>query len=185
MDNANVNTMARILMLKGKDFNYDELTEEQKNEIRDKISHYFKVKKGTYVTTLDSENVIPINVVGFKKTDLLSVYINGLRLIEDVEYHLDRNNQTITLFKHITTAGTPVHFVALDSVALDYDGISRWMNEHPEATTTVQDGSISLNKLGGDVKDVLNKINLIVLDETLTVSKNVSLSIENETITLK
>lgn len=181
----NKKMMARILMLKGKDFNYDELTEDQKNEIRDTISHYFKVKKGTYVTTLSSESVIPINVVGFKKTDLLSVYINGLKLIEDVEYYLDRNNQTITLFTPITTYGTPVHFVALDSVALDRDGINEWMNEHPEATTTVQDGSISLDKLGNDVKEVLNKINLIVLDETLTVSKNVSLSIDGETISIK
>lgn len=38
------------------------------------------------------------------------------------------------------------------------EDVSNWLDEHPEATTTVQDGSIAENKLHKDVYDKLNRI---------------------------
>ena len=42
------------------------------------------------------------------------------------------------------------------------DAVSDWLDEHPEATTTVQDGSITEAKLSSDIQEALS--NLVYID---------------------
>ena len=63
----------------------------------------------TYTSTTDGETVISIDIPEYvKDTDWLNVYINGLRLVPNVEYTID-DNETITLTTGID-AGTEVSF---------------------------------------------------------------------------
>lgn len=63
----------------------------------------------TYTSTTDGETVISIDIPEYvKDTDWLNVYINGLRLVPEVEYTID-DNETITLTTGID-AGTEVSF---------------------------------------------------------------------------
>lgn len=80
--------------------------------------------------------------------------------------------------------------------------INNWLDEHPEATTTVQDGSLDLNKfkknaipfitlsqlgatIGGDVSDILlDAINnytnrIIVIDNVYRCYKDITVSVSN------
>ena len=36
--------------------------------------------------------------------------------------------------------------------------VSAWLEDHPEATTTVQDGSITYSKLHSDLQDVIDEV---------------------------
>ena len=46
-----------------------------------------------------------------------------------------------------------------DLSALDVDSaVSKWLDQHPEATTTVEDGSISINKIEKTLSDTLKRI---------------------------
>lgn len=63
----------------------------------------------TYTALIDDETSIEIGIPEYvKDTDWLNVYINGLRLVPDVEYTID-DNETITLTTGID-AGTEVSF---------------------------------------------------------------------------
>lgn len=48
--------------------------------------------------------------------------------------------------------------------------VTAWLNAHPEATTTVQDGSINYPKLASDLKTVLVKKNLLPVNGNGTVA---------------
>jgi hypothetical protein len=69
----------------------------------------------TYTTVSADETVIPINISQFnKELDILQIYINGLRLIPNVEYTLNSNSQ-ITLILPVD-AGTPISFEVFKSI---------------------------------------------------------------------
>lgn len=68
-----------------------------------------------YLTATQDETVIPIQITQFNKNlDIMQVFINGLRLLPEVEYTVDSNTQ-ITLAKGVDP-NTPVSFVVYKSV---------------------------------------------------------------------
>ena len=107
---------------KGDPFTYSDFTTEQLENLHENITNYYKEYKKTYMSAANNTTVIPIDINQYRNgTDLLSVYINGLRLIEGIDYV--SNSTNITLTKAIDK-NTPVHFVVLRSVAAttaDYD----------------------------------------------------------------
>ena len=107
---------------KGDPFTYKDFTAEQLEDLHEGITNYYKEYKSTYITTADNTTVIPINVTQYRNgIDLLSVHINGLQLIEGIDYTSETRNITLT---KAVTKNTPVHFVILRSVAAateDYD----------------------------------------------------------------
>ena len=71
----------------------------------------------TYTTTAPSETVIPINITQYNYTlDVLNVYVNGLRLIPDVDYTENASANTITLANALDVVGTEVAFEILKSI---------------------------------------------------------------------
>lgn len=74
-------------------------------------SVYYKKDESTYTTTLSSETTIPVGITGFRSTDILMVDVEGLNLVEDVDYTISGTN--IVLTSPITHIGTTVHFIAM------------------------------------------------------------------------
>jgi hypothetical protein len=73
-------------------------------------------KHSVYTTTAANEITIPIGISDYNPTsDALSVYVNGLRLIPDVDY--TEGVTTITLANAISEAGTVVFFETLVDAA--------------------------------------------------------------------
>lgn len=97
----------------------DEIIDYLKNlkieETTGDTTNYYKEYKNTYIATGNNVTVVPIGITDYRsEVDLLFVQINGLHLVEGTEYIKDGNN--IILAKGIDI-NTPVHFVALRSVA--------------------------------------------------------------------
>lgn len=68
-----------------------------------------------YTTTTQDEKVIPIQITQFNwSLDILQVFVNGLRLLPDIEYTVN-GNELITLAKPVDK-NTPVAFVVYKSV---------------------------------------------------------------------
>jgi hypothetical protein len=73
-------------------------------------------KHSVYRTTAANEITIPIGISDYNPTtDALSVYVNGLRLIPDVDY--TAGDTTITLTNALSLTGTTVFFEALVNAA--------------------------------------------------------------------
>lgn len=70
-----------------------------------------------YVTSIQDETIIPINIVQFNdELDILQVHINGLMLVEDVDYTIESIPASqITLTKPVDK-GTPIAFTVYKSV---------------------------------------------------------------------
>ena len=72
--------------------------------------------RNVYTTTAENELTIPIGISDYNpETDVLSVYINGLRLVPDIDY--TENDTSITLTNAISQIGTTVFFEALVDAA--------------------------------------------------------------------
>lgn len=73
-------------------------------------------KHSVYTTTAANEITIPIGISDYNPvTDALSVYVNGLRLIPDVDYTSD--DTSITFTTALSLAGTKVFIEALVNAA--------------------------------------------------------------------
>lgn len=70
-----------------------------------------------YVTREDDETVIPINISQFNsELDILQVYINGLTMVENLDYTVDSNpSENITLTRPLAV-GQVVSFIVYKSV---------------------------------------------------------------------
>lgn len=67
-----------------------------------------------YVTETGSETTIPIQIDSYNETlDILYVYINGLKLVPNVDYTISGSN--IILTQALDVVGTPVEFEVLKS----------------------------------------------------------------------
>lgn len=96
-----------------------------------------------YITATQDETVIPILITQFNKNlDILQVFINGLRLLPDVEYTIDSNTQ-ITLANGVDP-NTPISFVVYKSV----DG----SDAETVVTQVYQLQQIQVTSNGGGVK---------------------------------
>ena len=94
---------------------YADLTETQKQELKQNITTINKEYKSTYNVTGET-TIIPINISRYNKdVDVLEVYVNGLRLIENTDYTVTSATQ-ITL-KKVLEAGNEVHFICEKSIS--------------------------------------------------------------------
>lgn len=86
------------------------------NTLKDELSTSTLVRELTarYITTQADETVIPIGVEKYvEELDILEVYVNGLRLVRDIEYTVNGKNVVLALPLDI---GQPVEFVVFKSV---------------------------------------------------------------------
>lgn len=70
----------------------------------------------TYTASTSGETTIPINLPQYNRfLDIIHVYINGMMLIEGVEYTKPDNNENVILTMGVD-AGTPVSFIIYKSI---------------------------------------------------------------------
>lgn len=97
-----------------------------------------------YTAETDGETTIPINISAFNSTlDILTVYINGLRLIPNIDYTLNDFN-SITLTKGIDS-GTIVSFFLLKNVSVD--NVENVATEIQRINNVIPAAATSTNKL--------------------------------------
>ena len=138
VENADSDVQLRLIDLienMDKTFSYDDLSDEDKADLRQKISTINEVFTSTYtVTGLTSK--IPINIPEYKHgTDILEAYINGMKLIEDVDYAND--GAYITLTKPLAMIGQ-VHIAVTKSIALTSEDWEALQGEEIEAITNIE-----------------------------------------------
>lgn len=128
------------------------------------------VRKYSRTATTSGTNTtsMQIGIAAYTANDILNVYVNGIRLVEDTEYTID--GSTVNFTNTLDVAGTPVTFEVIKSIdstdvttALDYmedrlGGMSLKLmtREEYEALTpkssttlyTVTDGNIITQYLG-------------------------------------
>ena len=109
----------------GETFTFDDLTEEQLADLRREISSvYYKKIEGTYTTTSSSTTRVKIPISGWNDHDILFVDVNGLDLVNGVDYTI--NNGSIVLTNAITSKGESINFKAFRAIAItseDYDAL--------------------------------------------------------------
>lgn len=103
-----------------------------------------------YITSSNGTTVIPIQIPQFNKNlDILQVFVNGLRLIPDVEYTIDSNSQ-ITLEKDLDK-DQPVAFVVYKSVdGSDAETVVNQVNILQRLQSTSDTGSTKLTCNSGE-----------------------------------
>lgn len=102
-----------------------------------------------YVTSTQDETHIPIQITQYNSAlDILQVFVNGLRLIPDVEYSVDSNTQ-ITLTAGVDS-GTPVSFVVYKSVdGSDAETVVTQVATLQRLQSTSDTGSTKINVSSG------------------------------------
>lgn len=98
-----------------------------------------------YQTSEEDEDEIPIGIPSYNYAlDTLNVYVNGMKLVKDVDYMLTGTKDAILLIRDLDVIGTPVEFQVLKSVDTeDAEGI---VSQFLSLTQEVQ--AIE-NRLGG------------------------------------
>ena len=138
VENADTDVQLRLIDIienMDKTFSYDDLSDEDKADLRQKISTINEVFTSTYtVTELTSK--IPIGIPEYKHgTDILEAYINGMKLIEDVDYAND--GAYITLTKPLSMIGQ-VHIAVTKSIALTTEDWEALQPEEIKAITSLE-----------------------------------------------
>lgn len=88
------------------------------DSVKTSIGQIIPVKQfeSYYITKQTGETNIPIGISQFNKiTDILNVYVNGLRLTSTLDYSI-KDNGNITLVKSLSVIGTTVTFIVLKSM---------------------------------------------------------------------
>lgn len=109
---------------KGDTFTFNDLTEEQLAELRRDISVYYRKIEATYTTTSSSTTKVTIPISGWNNHDMLFVDVNGLDLVDGVDYTI--SNRSIVLTNAITGIGQSINFKAFRAIAItseDYDAL--------------------------------------------------------------
>lgn len=98
----------------GDAFTYEDFTAEQLEALKEGVTTINK-RKSQVVDIATDTSSIAIDIAGYNHgSDMLDVYINGLKLIENVDYTND--GATITFTKPLTLIGQ-VHIVVTQSIA--------------------------------------------------------------------
>lgn len=99
---------------KGDKWTYSELTDAEKQELKQDITTINAIFTSTYNVTGPTTSV-PINIAKYHHgTDILEVYVNGLKRIEGIDYTTDGTNITFT--ETLNVIGQ-VHIVCTKSVS--------------------------------------------------------------------
>ncbi len=109
---------------KGNAFTYSDFTATQLEDLKTNITTYYKKIEANVKTTTTNQNIVAMPIAGYRITDILFIDVNGLDLVENVDYFINKNNSNrIELATPISTVGTEVHVMALRTVgatAQDY-----------------------------------------------------------------
>lgn len=146
---------------KGDSFTYDDLTEEQKRDITSRLNSFYRKSEASFVTTgITTEITIPIE--DYRPIDMLFVDVNGLSLVDSIDYSIDDNK--IILSTPIANAGSIVHFISLRAVEVDSYGYEMLKGERGEKGEKGDPGTINY-------EDLENKpsINSVKLDGDLSL----------------
>lgn len=106
---------------------YDTAFNEWFKDLKEKVATATLIRQYTssYTTTTQDQTVIPINISQFQvDVDILNVFINGLKLIQNVDY--TKTQTSITLTAGVDT-GTPIEFEVFKSV--DGTGVETVINQ--------------------------------------------------------
>lgn len=121
------------------EFGYDDLTEEQKADLRKGLSSI----NAQYTSTFNVAELtqrIPINIPEYSHgIDILQVYINGMRLIEGTDYTNDGTH--ISLIKPLNVIGQ-VHIAVTKAISLSD---KEWESLQPEEIEAIT--SLEIDKL--------------------------------------
>lgn len=113
------------------------------------VSVYYKKDESIYTTTTSSETTIPVGITGFRSTDILMVDVEGLNLVENVDYTISGTN--IVLTSPITHIGTTVHFTAMRIVEVTPQDYAALKGDKGDSAYTagsgikIENGVISLD----------------------------------------
>lgn len=147
---------------KGDTFTYDDLTEEQKQDITSKLNSFYRKSEASFVTAAGITTEITIPIEDYRPIDILFVDVNGLSLVSGTDYSV--NDNKITLSTPITNAGSIVNFTSLRAVEIDSYGYEMLKGERGEKGEKGDPGTV-------DYADLENKpaINSVKLDGDLSL----------------
>lgn len=151
---------------------YNEWTENKKTEYEEWfgnltkdliVNEAFQTFTSVYTAQNDDEKTIPINISAFSSNvDILTVHINGLKLIPNVDYTLNGFN-AITLSKGID-AGTIVAFYLLKTISISDSDIGNVVSELQRINNIIPAEATETNKLV--TKAYVDSLAINVVDET-------------------
>lgn len=161
---------------KGDPFLFNDLTPEQFDIIYQNVAHLGSyVEDAQYITVLATTEYVPIPIQNYDDFDILFVFIEGLMLLEGIDYVITDGN--IQLFTPIEKRGTKVLFRALrynipegekTLVVNRYPGIEKLMPYIDNITQLVE-----LAPYIDQIKNVVQKMpNPEVLGTSITETAN-------------
>ena len=98
------------------------------NDLAGNISYYQKFET-VYTTSEALESVIPFEIPEFNAVTPLFLNINGLDFAEGVDYTINREERTITLFRPIDAIGTRVHLTIIKGISANESSLEALKGE--------------------------------------------------------
>ena len=131
----------------GENFTYDDFTDDQIADIYQHVSMVGnEIVDAVFTTTGASTSTIAIPIADYDEYDILWVFVEGLILMEHIDYVIDYGTNTITLTTPITHSGTDVLFRALRFSTPDGEkNITRVDAPGASATVDANVGTPSVN----------------------------------------
>lgn len=122
---------------------FEQWFEVVKNTVKSTTIMYELVHE--YETSEDNEGEISIGIPAYNsELDTLNVFVNGMKLVKDVDYTLNAHGGTILLTRDLDVIGTPVEFQVLKSVDTeDAESIAAQFLQLAQEVQTLS------NRLGG------------------------------------
>ena len=122
---------------------FEQWFEVVKNTVKSTTIVYELVHE--YETSEDDEDEISIGIPSYNSAlDTLNVFVNGMKLVKDVDFTLDSNRNMIILTRDLDVIGTPVEFQVLKSVDTeDAESIAAQFLQLAQQVQTLS------NRLGG------------------------------------
>lgn len=134
-----------------------------KEAMQEYVNTYLTEHPGEIDETLtDPKKAAPADIVGLLKSDLsqLSEEIENLDVRSIADIQKTASELLVDTYTITYTDGTSSTFQVTNGSsdeAYIASIIGAWLDEHPEATTTVQNGVVTYEKLADDVKEVIDK----------------------------
>lgn len=177
-----MSTGNELVTLKQVNNYYKDLRDRQESLVKSYEKLTFPINKGTlcvydgltYISKQDISNSEPWTSSHWTATNIgdeLTDVKNAIHQMQPAATNADIGKALIV---KTVADGKPTSFEYGEAGSIDpqdiADAVDDWLDEHPEATTTVQDDSITTAKLASDLKEIVEYKNLIN-PKTLTVGR--------------
>lgn len=110
--------LGKIIPEKGVDYYTEAEKDQMENEITDRLVGLYKRYESTYTTISADEDTIPIEIRAYDENCILEVYIEG-RILNQDEYEISQDNESIVLTNALSEVGTVVQFVVYKFAQVD------------------------------------------------------------------